>query len=97
MSIWTVDTWRVAAGRQVHFLDHCGGLSPGPLILYRDLEDEGLFWSPAKWESLEALRQWRGSEQYRSTIRLLGEDVLDHRSHVMADVPGFPPQASDSI
>jgi len=95
MSIWTVDTWRVAPGREAHFLDHCAGLSPDRLILYRDVEEEGLFWSPAKWDSLEALREWRASDPYSSGIRLLRDDIIEHQAHVMTDVPGFVPQSSD--
>jgi heme-degrading monooxygenase HmoA len=94
MALWTVDTWRVAPGNEGHFLEHCVALSPDRLILYRDLDEEGLFWSPAKWESLEALRTWRSSEQYASAIRLLSDDVIDHESHLMTDVPGLPPQES---
>lgn len=94
MAVWTVDTWRVAPGKEGHFLDHCGALTPDRLILYRDLDEEGLFWSPAKWESLEALRKWRNSEQYTSAIRQVKDDVIDDESHLMTDVPGFPPQES---
>jgi hypothetical protein len=96
MAIWTVDTWRVAPARESHFLRHCRGLTPESLILYRDVEDEGLFWSPAKWASLKALREWRSCEAYISVLRVLNDDVIDHQSHIMTDVPGFLPQASDS-
>ena len=37
MSIWTVDTWRIKAGREEHFLKHCDALSADKLILFRDL------------------------------------------------------------
>jgi hypothetical protein len=93
MAVWTVDTWRVTPGKEAHFLDHCGALTPERLILYRDLEEEGLFWSPAKWESLESLARWRGGEQYTSVIRVLNDDITDHRSHLMTDVPGFLPDS----
>jgi len=92
MPVWTVDTWRVRPGREDHFLAHCQALSPEPLILYRDLEEPGLFWSPAKWESPEGLKQWRATAEYDAALRSLEEDVLEHRTHVMADVPGFPPE-----
>ncbi|HEV8420930.1 MAG TPA: antibiotic biosynthesis monooxygenase [Actinomycetota bacterium] len=80
--------------REEHFLDHCGALNPDPLILYRDMEEPGLFWSPAKWESREALMRWRASAEYLAAVASVEEDVLDHRAHVMMDVPGFPPRAS---
>jgi heme-degrading monooxygenase HmoA len=90
--VWTVDTWRVRPGREPHFLERCGALSPEALILYRDVEEPGLFWSPAKWESQEALGRWRASAQYTDTVRSLEDDVLDHQTHVMVEAPGFPPR-----
>jgi hypothetical protein len=93
MAIWTVETWRVAPEREAHFLGRCSGLSPGGLILYRDLEEEGLFWSPAKWEDMEALGRWHATRHYRSVLRELEDDVVEHQIHVMTDVPGFLPQA----
>jgi hypothetical protein len=96
VSIWTVDTWRVAPGREAHFLEHCGKLSPDDLILYRDVNEEGIFWSPAKWASLEALMKWRDSGEYASAVRLVAEDVIDHEIHVMTEVAGFGPRESGS-
>jgi hypothetical protein len=96
MPVWTVDTWRVKAEMEDHFLAHCQALRPDPLILYRDLEEPGLFWSPAKWESLEVLDQWRASSQYAAAVQSLEGDVLDHQTHVMTDVPGFFPKAASS-
>jgi hypothetical protein len=96
MAVWTVDTWRVKPGREGHFLSHCRDMNPDPLILYRDLEEMGLFWSPAKWESLETLRKWRSSNAYGSVVQSLADDVMDHQSHVMIDVPGFLPQTAGS-
>jgi hypothetical protein len=94
MPVWTVDTWRVRPGRADHFLAHCRALSPDPLILYRDLEEPGLFWSPAKWESPVRLNQWRATAEYEAAVRSLKEDVQDHRTHLMTDVPGFLPETS---
>jgi antibiotic biosynthesis monooxygenase len=94
--VWTVDTWRVRPGREQHFLDRCQALSPDPLILYRDAEEPALFWSPAKWESREALKRWRDSAQYLAAVRSLEDDVEDHQTHVMMNVPGFLPRASSN-
>lgn len=94
--VWTVDTWRVRPGREPHFLDHCQALSQDPLMLYRDVEEPGLFWSPAKWKSREALGLWRGSAQYLAAVRSLEDDVLDHQTHVMMDVPGVLPHTSSN-
>jgi quinol monooxygenase YgiN len=94
--VWTVDTWRVKPGREAHFLDHCRALTPEPLTLYRDAEEPGLFWSPAKWESRQTLDRWRAGPEYLAAVRSLEVDVLDHQTHVMTDVPGFPPLASSS-
>jgi hypothetical protein len=96
MPVWTVDTWRVKPGTEAHFLSHCAALSPDPLILYRDLEEPGLFWSPAKWEGLQGLNEWRAGDRYSAAVRSLEEDILDHRTHVMTDVPGFPPKDSQA-
>jgi heme-degrading monooxygenase HmoA len=60
--------------------------------MYRDLDDPNLFWSPAKWESREALDAWRGGDAYRSTLVNLQEDVSDHVTHLMQDVPRFSPR-----
>jgi hypothetical protein len=92
--VCTVDTWRIRPGTEAHFLGHCGALNPSLLALYRDLEEPGLFWSPAKWKSLEELNEWRTSAPFRAAVRALEEDLLDHQTHVMTEVPGFPPQAS---
>jgi hypothetical protein len=94
--VWTVETWRVRPGSEPHFLDHCRALNPDPLILYRDVEEPGLFWSPTKWESREALVRWRASAEYLAAVGSLEGDVLDHQTHVMMDVPGFPPHASSN-
>src|SRR6266511_46562 len=94
--VWTVDTWRVRPGRESHFLDHCQALTPDPLILYRDVEEPGLLWSPAEWESREGPRPWRTSAQYSSAARSLEDGVLDHQTHFMMGVPGFLPSASSN-
>jgi heme-degrading monooxygenase HmoA len=94
MAVWTVDTWRIRSGRESHFLQNCNALSPKSLVMYRDLDDPNLFWSPAKWGSREALNAWRGGDAYRSALALLKEDVIDHVSHLMQDVPGFSPKVT---
>jgi heme-degrading monooxygenase HmoA len=92
MAVWTVDTWRIRPGREPHFLQNCRTLSPNALVIYRDLDEPNLFWSPAKWESREALDAWRGGDAYRSTLVNLQEDVSDHVTHLMQDVPRFSPR-----
>jgi hypothetical protein len=94
MPIWTVDVWTVRPDREPHFLQHCGELSPEQLTLYRDVEKPGVFWSPAKWGSREELDEWRRSEGYVSVVASLSEDVAEHVTHVMEDVPGYPPSGS---
>ena len=89
MSVWTVDTWKVIPGREGHFLKHCGALSPDKLVLYRDLDEQGLFWSPEKWESREKLEAWRTGSRYKSAIAEVEGDVSEHSTHVMDEVPGF--------
>jgi heme-degrading monooxygenase HmoA len=90
--VWTVETWRVEEGREAHFLEHCGGLVPDELTLYRDLESPGLFWSPTRWESREVLEAWRAGSRYAACLDALREDVIGHQTHVMAAVEGFVPQ-----
>jgi hypothetical protein len=94
MAIWTVDTWHLKPGSEAHFLGLCGEMNPSPLVLYRDLEEPGIFWSPAKWESLEALREWRSGEAYDRVVLSLADDIVDHESHIMTEVPEFLPQSS---
>jgi len=91
MAVWTVDTWRVKPGTEAHFLGNCGPLSPGRLVLFRDLEKQGLFWSPQKWESREALEACRQGSSFRSAEVQVEEDVLRHVTHIMENVPGFEP------
>lgn len=90
MSVWTVDTWKIKRGREGHFLKHCGALSPDKLVLFRDLDEESLFWSPAKWTSREELEAWRTGSTYKSVLANVEADVSEHVTHVMDEVPGFP-------
>lgn len=92
MVVWTVETWRIQEGREAHFLEHCGGLVPNELTLYRDLESPALFWSPTRWDSREALETWRAGNRYESALEAVGEDVIEHQTHIMAAVEGFLPQ-----
>jgi hypothetical protein len=92
--VWTVDRWRVRPERERDFLDRCPALAPDQLILYGDVDEPGLFWSPAKWESRETLRRWRASARYLAAVGSIEDDVLDHRTHVMTGVPGFLPHDS---
>lgn len=81
-----METWRVKEGREDHFLEHCGDLAPDALTLYRDLESRGLFWCPSRWESREALEAWRAGSSYVTALEAVGEDVIEHQTHVMAAV-----------
>lgn len=92
MVIWTVETWRIGEGRESHFLQHCGDLVPDDLTLFRDLESPGLFWSPTRWESPQALEAWQAGNHYASCLQALTEDVIEHTIHLMEGVEGFPPQ-----
>ncbi|MGH2573967.1 MAG: antibiotic biosynthesis monooxygenase [Actinomycetota bacterium] len=58
----------------------------------RDLESPGLFWSPTRWDSREALEAWRTGSRYATCLEAVGEDVMEHRTHIMDVVEGFPPQ-----
>jgi len=92
MAIWTVDTWKVRPESESHFLQKCGDLSPEPLTLFRDLEKPAFFWSPAKWQSRDNLDEWRTSAQYKASLFRVREYVLEYFTHVMEDVPEFPPR-----
>ena len=96
MAIWTVDTWRVVPGRESSFLKGCARLSPDRLVLYRDVEDESLFWSPAKWDDIETLQDWRDGDQYGAALAALEGDIMEHHTHLMTEVPGFPPRSADA-
>jgi hypothetical protein len=91
MAVWTVDAWQIKPGTEAHFLGNCGPLSPGRLVLFRDLEKQGLFWSPEKWGSRDALETWRKGSSFRWAAAQVEEDVLRHVTHIMEDVPGFEP------
>lgn len=92
MPVWTVDTWKVKPGRESHFLQKCGALSPAALTLFQDLGESGLFWSPAKWESRDTLDEWRKSDRYKAALAVIKEDVFEHVTHLMESVPEYPPQ-----
>ena len=97
MPIWTVDTWKIRPGAESHFFQPCSALSPEPLTLFRDLEKPGLFWSPAGWESRDTLNEWRRIVRYNTALFVVKEDVLEHVTHLMENVPAFPPQYRGSI
>lgn len=92
MSVWTVDTWKVRPGKEDHFLGHCSALSPDKLVIFRDLLEQGMFWSPEEWESREALEAWREGNTFRSAEEQMQEDVSEHFTHLMEAVPGFSPR-----
>lgn len=92
LPVWTVDTWKVKPWRESHFLQNCGALSPAVLTLFKDLEKPGFFWSPAKWESQDTLHEWRRSDRYKAAWSVIDQDVLERATHLMASVPGYPPQ-----
>ena len=94
MSIWTVETWRIHPDRESHFLEHCAGLVPDDLTLFRDLETPGLFWSPTQWETRESPQAWQGGGRYASCIQAISEDVIEHTIHLMEAVEGFLPRPS---
>jgi hypothetical protein len=82
----------VKPGREAHFLRHCGALSPEALVLFRDLEQSGTFWSPEKWASREALDAWRNGSAYKAALTALQDAISEHTTHLMIDVPGFSPR-----
>jgi hypothetical protein len=75
MSVWTVDTWKIKPSSEEHFLKHCGALSPDKLVLFRDLDEQSLFWSAAKWTSREELEAWRMGSTYKSALAKIEPDV----------------------
>jgi|SRR6516162_6335218 hypothetical protein len=99
MPIWTVDRCRIRPGAESYFLQQCSALSPEPLTLFRDLEKPGVFWPPARWESRDTLKlnEWRTSVRYNTALSVVKEDVLEHVTHLMENVPEFPPQCRGSI
>lgn len=93
MVVWTVETWRIKNGREGHFLEYCRDLAPDVLTLYRDLDAEGLFWSPTRWDSREALEDWWDSSRYATALKNVADDVIEHETHVMTAVEGLLPAA----
>jgi heme-degrading monooxygenase HmoA len=94
--IWTVETWQVGDGREAHFLEHCSGLVPTDLTLFRDLESPGLFWCPTRWERREDLEDWRSGSRYASSLEAVREDVVEHQTHLMAAVEGTLPRRGNT-
>ena len=74
--IYTTGTWTPHQGREDDFvhawMEFAGWASSRPgaglLSLTRDLRDPGRFVSFGGWESLEQVREWKGSPEFRERM-----------------------------
>lgn len=74
------------SGREDHFLEYCRDLVPDDLTLFRDLDVEGLFWSPTRWESREELEDWWDDTRYATALENMADDVIEPQTHVTSAV-----------
>jgi heme-degrading monooxygenase HmoA len=73
---YTAGSWKVKAGEEREFVDAwrafaswaSGKPGVGTLRLTRDLGEPGRFFSFAPWESIEAIRAWKGSDDFKERI-----------------------------
>ena len=89
-SIFTAGRWRVKPGREADFIsaweafarwtsENISGASRARLL--QDRDQPGLFVSIGPWESLESVRTWRQTEEFRefvSRVRQLCESIEPH-------------------
>lgn len=87
-SVYTTGSWRPFAGEEESFLrewqEFMGWAATlegaGRGILARDLRDPGRYVSFMEWDDLEAVRTWKGSEEFKPRM-----------SRVQAHVDRFEP------
>jgi heme-degrading monooxygenase HmoA len=81
---YTHSTWRVKPGLEDEFVRRWEELAAWSAVegltasarLLRDVDDPTRFVSFGPWESLDAIRRWRGSPQFHERVARL-QEVLD--------------------
>jgi heme-degrading monooxygenase HmoA len=83
--VYTTGSWKPNAGSEhafveawIRFADWASSRpGAGTLRLARDLRDPGQFVSFGVWESIEAVRGWKGSPEFRERMARLQEHVAE--------------------
>jgi heme-degrading monooxygenase HmoA len=73
---YTAGVWKVRAGEEGEFVEAWRDFAAwastmpgsGTLRLTRDVADPSRFFSFAPWESIEAIRRWKSSDEFRERI-----------------------------
>ena len=92
--VYTSGTWRPNAGSEDAFIaawERFAGWASsmpdaGPLRLVRDISDPGRFVSFGDWDSIEAVRAWKGSPEFRERM-----------ARVLQHVDSFEPLELDLV
>jgi heme-degrading monooxygenase HmoA len=74
--IYTTGRWKLGAGKEDAFVDAwarfatwaSGFPGAGALRLTRDLRDGDVFVSFGRWETIEAVRTWKGAPEFRERL-----------------------------
>ena len=91
---FTHTTWRVKAGREEEFIrrwlewiewSHRQGLRAHARLL-RDVENPSLFVSFGPWETISAVRTWRGEPGYHERVARLQELVEEFEPRTLEEV-----------
>lgn len=92
--VYTTGSWKPFAGQEEAFLAEwrefmawaCSLPGAGRAVLARDLRDPERFVSVAAWDSLEAVKAWKGSPEFKPRM-----------SRVQAHVDKFAPTELDVV
>jgi heme-degrading monooxygenase HmoA len=92
--VYTTGSWRPFAGQEEAFLAEwkefmawaCSQPGAGRAILARDLRDPERFVSVAAWDSIDAVKAWKGSSEFKPRM-----------SRVQAHVDKFAPTELDVV
>lgn len=74
--VYTTGSWRPFPGEEEQFvraweefMDWASGMpGAGEAVLTRDVRDPERFVSMAEWESMEAVRGWKGSREFKERM-----------------------------
>ena len=74
--VYTTGSWKPFSGQEELFVEAWGEFmgwacrmpGAGEAVLARDLRDPERFVSVAEWESMEAVRAWKGSPEFKERM-----------------------------
>ena len=96
---YTTGTWRPRAGKEREFVEAWAAFAGwastmpgcGTLQLARDLGDGGRFVSLGDWQSLEAVRAWKSSSEFKERIAQVLQHVDEFKPSELALVATATP------